>query len=204
MRFKHFITSTFFIVLIPAMLVAKTTSQWIEQLEKVYKGYSAVQVSFAVGSDKFSLTLGPESGSYKITTPTEQFISNGTTVWHLFPKDKKVIVDNVRKTAISAASLLDFSANYDVSVENADVSGQYDLTLTPKQTIASVFVNAGNVTSLTFRVSETASGIKIHSITANSTEGNRKLINVSIKPLKKAPDFSYIVPKAFTVTDMRD
>ncbi len=204
MRSKQFISSVFFILLVPSMLFAKTTSQWIEQLEAVYKGYSAVQISFAVGSEKFSLTLGPQSGSYKISTATEQFISDGTTVWHVFTKDKKVIIDNVRKTAVTAASLLDFSTNYDVSVENADVSGQYDLTLTPKTSIASVFTNAGDVRSLTFRVSEKGSGIKIQSITANSAGGNRKLINVSIKPLKKLPDFSYTVPKTYSVSDLRD
>ena len=199
MKLKGFIfKALLLVVLLPISAIAQTSAEWVAKLEEMYKNSSAVEITFTSEGRNFSMTLGPTTGSYKLTTPTEQFISDGKTIWHVFLKEKKVVIDSAAKSNINAKSLLDFSHNYNALKEGNT------LTLFPNANISSVFANAGNVNSISFNIDPTAKTFKIKSIIANSSRGDLKMLNVKIKPIKKAPKFAYKAAKGFKVTDLRD
>lgn len=198
MKLKSIIYNLFLVVfLTPFIAKGQTAAELTVKLEELYKSSTAVEITFTTEGKKFSMTLGPATGSYKLTTPTEQFISDGKIVWHIFLKEKKVVIDSAAKSNINAKSLLDFSHNY-TSLKEGNA-----LTFFPKPAISSVFANAGNVNSITFYIDPTAKTFKIKSIIANSSRGDLKMLNVKIKPMKKAPKFSYKAAKSFKVTDLR-
>jgi outer membrane lipoprotein-sorting protein len=198
MTLKNIIYKLFLVVVLtPLIATAQTAAEWTAKLEELYKSSTAVEITFTSEGKNFSMTLGPTTGSYKLITPTEQFICDGKTVWHVFTKEKKVVIDSAKKSTINAQSLLDFTHNYS-SLKEGNA-----LTFFPNANVSSIFANAGNVNSITFNIDPTAKTFKIKSIVANSSRGDLKMLNVKIKPIKKAPKFAYKPTKGIKVTDLR-
>ncbi|HYM20136.1 MAG TPA: hypothetical protein VEW28_03925 [Candidatus Kapabacteria bacterium] len=206
----HFMRKLFiaFILVFPASLFAQTAIDMATKLENVYKNASAVAVSFSTNeSGKVSLVLSSTANAYKLTSPSDDFISDGSTIWHIIKKQHKVIIDNVKPSsqAMNAEALLNFSGNYTPSM-SIDKNQYINLTLTPHSNIQQLFTAVGGISSITFLLMQKGSGVTVRSISALGGSGTIRLEHLQIKALKKAPtnSFSYSPAKDMTIVDLRE
>ena len=209
MNFKRFISKYVLVLLVlaPTIVSAQTANEMVAKLEKLYTGSAGVEISCsAEGAKPITMTLASQNGNYKLMANGETFVSNGTTVWHAIPKQKKVLIDNAKKTgSISADQLLDFSHNYDANLTLAS-KGNYFLKLTPLTIVAPTFKSFGEITAILFALSINKEKITIKSITALNANKDLSLGKIKIKQLKKLPKniFEYTTPKGYTTMDLRD
>ncbi len=195
------------LVLVPTIVSAQTANEMVAKLEKLYNGSAGIEISCtAEGAKPITMTLASHNGNYKLIANSETFVSNGTTVWHAIPTQKKVLIDNAKKTgSISADQLLDFSHNYNAELTLAS-KGNYFLKLTPLTIVAPTYKSFGEITAILFALSINKDKVTIKSITAVNANKDLSLGKIKIKQLKKLPKniFEYTAPKGYTTMDLRD
>ncbi len=209
MNFKRSISKYILVllVLVPTIVSAQTANELVAKLEKIYTGSAGVEITCsAEGAKPITMILASQNGNYKLVANGETFVSNGTTVWHSIPTQKKVLIDNAKKSgSISANQLLDFSHNYDANLTLAS-KGNYFLKLTPLTIVAPTYKSFGEISAIMFAISINKEKLTIKSITALNTNKDLSLGKIKIKQLKKlsAKTFEYTAPKGYTVMDLRD
>lgn len=208
MNYRHCISNLLLIALVALPLIGKaqSTTEVLRRLEQTYTSGAGVEVSFALADkSKITLTLATDSNAYRLTSKTEEFICDGTTQWHLFKKDKKVVIDHVSKTGTNSQAMLDFIHNYDADLKSPS-RGNYTLTLTPHENVASLFKAVGDVQTVTFMLVAQGGGLVVQSISANAPGKDVTLAQLKITPKKSLSKtlFAYKPLKGMQVVDLRE
>src|SRR5579872_2922272 len=181
----------YFLVLLvlPVSLSAQTADEMAKELEKVYSKGIGTTISFVLDGEKNSLTFMNNSPKFRLESPTDIFISDGTTIWHYQKKKKEVVIDKASSNATSlsnAQEILKFSSNYSSVLSHK--RSTYELQLTPSKNIQQLMENTGGISQITFSFTRTAkSGIQIKKVMAKALSGNISVRNISITSMKKLP-----------------
>lgn len=194
------------LVMLPMLVRAQSTKEVIARLESTYKTGAGVEVQFALpDKSKVTMTLATDSNAYHLTSATEEFICDGKTQWHLFKKEKKVVVDKAGSTGANSQAMLDFAHNYDAKLTNPS-KGNYTLTLTPHPNVASLFKSIGDVKTVEFKMVAKGGGLVVDSISAQAPNASMTLAKLKITPKKTLPKnlFTYKPARNIQVVDMRD
>lgn len=208
MNYKHFISKVVLVALVtlPTLGRAQSKKDVLRRLESTYKSGAGVEVAFALADkSKITMTLATDSNAYTLKSKTEEFICDGTTQWHIFKADKKVVIDNVSKTGTNSQAMLDFINNYDADLQSPS-RGNYTLKLTPHANVASLFKAVGDIQTVTFTMIAQGGGLVVQSISAEAPGGTIALAQLKITPKKRLSKylFTYKPLKSMQVVDLRE
>jgi outer membrane lipoprotein-sorting protein len=208
----YYISRSFFCLLaflvLPITLSAQTADEMAKELESLYSKGEGTTISFVLDGEKNSLTFKNSSPKFRLESPNDIIISDGTTIWHYGKKKKEVVIDKASRDAASlsnAEEILKFSSNYSGVLSHKHKL--YELQLTPSKNIEKIMQSTGGISQITFVFSRSAkSGIQIQKVSAKASSRNISVSNVKITSVKKLADaiFTYSPPKGVKITDLRD
>jgi outer membrane lipoprotein-sorting protein len=195
------------ILFFSSSLQAQTAQEMAKELETLYRKGAGTTISFSLDGAKNSLTFSNTVSKFRIESPDDLIISDGTTIWHYGKKKKEVVIDKISSKGSSLASaeeLLKFSTNYSSILSHK--KGIYELQLSPNATISKLMENIGGISLLVFTFTKSHSGVVIKKVSAKTSNKNFTVGNIKIASLGKLNTslFSFDAPKGTKVIDLRE
>ena len=194
------------IILMGLSIRAQTAQEMSKELENLYRKGEGTTISFLLDDAKNSLTFSNTVSNFRIESPDDLIVSDGTTIWHLSKKKKEVVIDKISSKGTSLATaeeLLKFSTNYSSVLSHK--KNTYELSLAPSANISKLMESIGGISLLTFTFTKGHS-IEVKKISAKTANKNYQVSNIKIKSLAKLDNklFTFNAPKGVKVIDLRE
>ncbi len=194
-------------ILLSTPLHAQTAQEMAKELETLYRKGAGTTISFSLDGAKNSLTFSNAVSKFRIESPDDLIVSDGTTIWHYGKRKKEVVIDKISSKGSSLSSaeeLLKFSTNYSSILSHR--KGVYELQLAPASSISKIMESIGGISLLVFTFTKNHSGIVIKNVSAKTSNKNFSVSNIKIKTLATVNNSSFIyeAPKGVKVIDLRE
>jgi outer membrane lipoprotein-sorting protein len=86
-----------------AGIVCFASPSTVDQFKARYRNAKTLSITFLQDDGARYMLFATKAGSYRLQTPTNTILSNGTTIWNISPRSKSVIINTVSTHAGDAS-----------------------------------------------------------------------------------------------------